>query len=162
MPLTTILVATDFGDAAAAAVGYALMLAEGFGARVHILHVTDDLGARVLGPSPLPIDLGQQQDEIDAAARRQLQTVIGSDPRAGSATSAIVTSGHPAVAILDYAQRAQADLIVMGTHGRAGLAEFFMGSVAQQIVRRANCPVVTLRRSPGALSGASTPSGASA
>jgi nucleotide-binding universal stress UspA family protein len=61
------------------------------------------------------------------------------------AESAIVRSNAPAPAIVDYAQRRKADLIVMGTHGRGGGAHLLMGSVAERVVRTAPCPVLTVR-----------------
>ena len=59
--------------------------------------------------------------------------------------TAVLTSSHAAAALLAYARDMHVDLIVAGTHGRSGFADLFMGSVAQQIVRMAECPVLTLR-----------------
>ena len=57
----------------------------------------------------------------------------------------MVTAISPAAAIVDYARREQIDLIVMGTHGRGGVAHLLMGSVAERVVRTAPCPVLTVR-----------------
>ena len=58
-----------------------------------------------------------------------------------------MTSNSPAIEIVDYARKNGIDLIVMGTHGRGAIAHFFMGSVAERVVRMAPCPVLTVRNS---------------
>jgi nucleotide-binding universal stress UspA family protein len=63
----------------------------------------------------------------------------------GIAVTTEVLSGHPASAIVDTAREKKYDLIVMGTHGRTGLAHLFMGSVAEKVTRLAPCPVLTVR-----------------
>ena len=67
----------------------------------------------------------------------------GSGPRT---IPAVMTSGSPAFAIIDYANEQKIDLIVMGTHGRGTLGHFLMGSVAERVVRLAGCPVLTIRQ----------------
>jgi nucleotide-binding universal stress UspA family protein len=59
----------------------------------------------------------------------------------------LVTSSTPAGAIVEYARQSNADLILMGTHGRGAVAHFLMGSVAERVVRVAPCPVLTMRHS---------------
>ena len=65
--------------------------------------------------------------------------------------SIVLRASRPAKALLDYAQAAHIDLIVFGTHGQSGLADLFMGSVAQQVLGRAPCAVLSLRRSDDGL-----------
>lgn len=65
--------------------------------------------------------------------------------RAGIAMEHHLEYGDPAAVILKFAREIGADLIVMGTHGRTGLRRLLMGSVAEQVVRKASCPVLTLR-----------------
>jgi len=144
--LKNILVATDFGEAADVALTYARELARTFGSTLHVLHVIDDLGARIGGFPEYAANLGQLQVEEEAAARKRLQALVSDeDRRVLHAKTALITSQWPARSILDYARDEHIDAIVVGTHGRGTMAQFFMGSVAERIVRHASCPVLTVR-----------------
>jgi nucleotide-binding universal stress UspA family protein len=140
-----VLVATDFGEPAAAAFTQGREMAHAFGARLHLLHVAEDLDALAsIGPATA-VDLGRRQMELEVGARDRLRSMLDDDLRSKATETVVMTSNHAAAAILRYADDAKVDLIVLGTHGRHGLSEFFMGSVAQEVVRRARCPVLTLR-----------------
>ena len=143
---TRILAPTDFSPTSDAALAYARALARKFGASLHLLHVFEEpllLGA-VTAEAYVP-----EAPEVRAAlmkeARECLEHRLRPDARAEpSATSEIVT-GSPARAIADYAASAGMNLIVMGTHGRGGVAHLLLGSVAERVVRMAPCPVLTVR-----------------
>lgn len=144
--LKNILVATDFGEAADVALTYARELARTFGSTLHVVHVVDDLGARIGGFPEYAASLGQLQVEEEDAARKRLEALVSDeDRRALHAITALITSQWPARAILDYAHDEHIDAIVVGTHGRGRMAQFFMGSVAERLVRHAACPVLTVR-----------------
>ena len=143
--LRNVLVATDFGEPAEAAFGYARGLARAFGARLHVLHVAEDLSAETTAGPLAGIDVGRRQMELEIDARDRLRDMLDDELRSAATETVVMTSNRPAAAILRYADDAKVDLIVLGTHGRSGFAEFFMGSVAQQVVRRARCPVMTMR-----------------
>jgi len=144
--LKHILVATDFGEASDAALSYGRAFARNFGCTLHVVHVADELASHVMPPALAPINLGDLQADMEQDAWRQVDALLSAeDLRDLHAQAAVVTSSTPAQAILAYAERAQVDLIIMGTHGRTGLAHFFLGSVAQQVVRAAKCPVLTVR-----------------
>ena len=97
-------------------------------------------------PAVSPLNLGDLQNDMESDARSRMDSMISAeDLRDLHARTTVVTSSTPALAILSYAERAEIDLIIVGTHGRTGLAHFFLGSVAQQIVRTAQCPVLTVR-----------------
>src|SRR5437899_8751815 len=144
--IKNILVATDFGEAADSALGYGRELAGRFGSTLHVLHVVENFYATTFGAETYSAFVPEMQRELEVAARRRLdETLIdsdGSDPRT---RPAVTTSGSPAYAIVDYAREYGIDLIVMGTHGRGGLAHLMMGSVAERVVRIAPCPVLTVR-----------------
>jgi glycine betaine transporter len=140
-----VLVATDFGEAAAAAFNYGREVASAFGARLHVLHVVEDLSATAAVGPVTGVDLSRRQTEIEVEARERLHAMLDDTLRSAAAETVVMTSNRPAASILRYAEDAHIDLIVLGTHGRHGFSEFFMGSVAQQVVRRAHCPVLTLR-----------------
>lgn len=143
----TIVVATDFGHAAGRAVQYGLEFARAFGARLHLVHVADDIAARALpGLGVPPLDYAAAQESIDAEAKRSLGALVTADRMAKlDVRPVLLRDNEPGRAVLAYARENQADLIVIGTHGRTGLAQFFLGSAAQRVVRSASCPVLTVR-----------------
>ena len=144
--LGEVLVAADLGSTSQATVDYARSIADALAAHLHIVNVVDDLAARASSAPTLSADLGQLQTELEANARRQLEATAshaGAVP--AGLTTAVLTSRRPASAILAYARDAHVDLIVAGTRGQHGVADMFMGSVAQELVRHATCPVLTLR-----------------
>jgi nucleotide-binding universal stress UspA family protein len=144
--LKNILVPTDFGEAADAALGYGRALAERFEATIHVLHVTDNIYLTSFGGETYAAIIPELQRDLENAARKHLDELLIDSDKSGPPTkSVILTSGAPAFAIVDYAQAQGIDLIVMGTHGRGALAHLVMGSVAERVVRLAPCPVLTVR-----------------
>jgi nucleotide-binding universal stress UspA family protein len=90
--------------------------------------------------------LADMQQELDEAARKQLdELLIDSDGSGPPTRRAVLTSVSPFSTIVGYAADNDIDLIVMGTHGRGGFAHLMMGSVAERVVRLAPCPVLTVR-----------------
>jgi len=144
--LKNILVATDFSEPAAAAFRYGSELARRFDASLHVLHVVDDLAGHT-GPVPgMPTDVGVLQVNLEQDARANLETLLPEPDRTAlDAHLEIAVSAWPGQAILGYARDAEIDLIIVGTHGRTGLARLFLGSVAQLVARSATCPVLTVR-----------------
>ena len=137
----TIVVATDFSEPSQLALEYARVFAKRFAANLRILHVVEIptvLGAEM----PLP-DVQGMATRAVAEAERTLAEALGHL----SETEVIgqVVVGTAADTIVQYAADHDADLIVMGTHGRSGLAHLFMGSVAERVLRSAPCPVFTVR-----------------
>jgi nucleotide-binding universal stress UspA family protein len=141
--ITRILVPTDFSEAADQALTYALELGKAFGATVSLVHVFDDPFERTLYSEqyvPMPAEI---RDEILTSVRQHLAERVS---RAGRPdVSSTILTGLAAQAIVDHAREQKADLIVMGTHGRHGVAHLLMGSVAERVVRTAACPVLTVR-----------------
>ncbi len=142
LPIHTIIHPTDFSDRSAHAFRLACALARDYRARLIVLHVwwphTAAFGE--LGPMLQP-DEGYDLTETKQKLHR-LQppdSAVGVEHR--------LEEGDPATAILGLAEAVKADLIVMGTHGRTGLSRLLMGSVAEKVVRRAECPVVTVKTS---------------
>jgi len=144
--IKNILVATDFGSASDTALRYGRALAGRFGARLHVLHVTESLylaAASAYGYSSIPPFV---QQEIEEAAVKQTEALLTDEERRTQQGIAVtVTAGSPAMAIVDYATRHDIDLAVLGTHGRGALSHLLMGSVAERVVRMAPCPVLTVR-----------------
>ena len=141
-----ILVPVDFSPHSDLALRYAAELASRLEASVELLHVVDDPTATGTSTSEVPVpDLPDPLKNVIAAAEGQLE-----DRRAVAGPSRVrttirVRTGRPVETITNYAHAVGSNLIVMGTHGRSGLAQRCMGSVAEHVVRHASCPVVTVR-----------------
>ncbi len=147
--LKHILLPTDFSEYSQVAQNYAIELAEKFGAEIHLLHVVQDLVAMVPEPGlafPAP---GEYMRELQESARKGLQELLSAESIAGKTHIAgivrEVRQGPPFLEIIRYAKDANIDLIVLGTHGRSALAHILMGSVAEKVVRKSPCPVLTVR-----------------
>jgi nucleotide-binding universal stress UspA family protein len=142
--LKNILVATDFSEPSAVALAYGRDLARSYGARLHVLHVIEDL---VLRYSPeIAYSIPDMQKDLEQIAQRDLEkTVTADDRRTLDVVTALETSPNFADAIVRYARVNDIDLIITGTHGRGAVKHFLMGSIAERVVRLAPCPVLTVR-----------------
>lgn len=138
-----ILVPHDFSDDAAAALDWAIELAGQLGAELHLLHAYR-LPLEMFSPYGVPVP-DSVMPEIREAARRRLKELKARVEAAGLTGQIHLREGPPADAIVEAARELCADLIVMGTRGRTGLAHVVLGSVAQRTVRSAPCPVLTLK-----------------
>jgi nucleotide-binding universal stress UspA family protein len=138
--LKRILVPCDFSDTSAAAVRYGIALARNFGARLHFLHVGDRAQSQF--ESEFPIGL---ENAVEDAVRERLLRIVTPQEQMELNPEFAVRPGAPAAEIVRYAQEANVDLIVMGTHGRGFVGHMVMGSVAEKVVRTASCPVLTVR-----------------
>ena len=138
LALKNILVATDFSGAADTALTYGRALAHACGATLHVMHVVENV---FVGPfTSDPRGVGDE-------ARQQLEDRLTADDRQVLHASAVVEISHnPAKAVLAYARASDIGLIVTGTTGRRGPARLLLGSVAEQVVRTAPCPVLTVRQ----------------
>jgi nucleotide-binding universal stress UspA family protein len=137
---------TDFSTAARPAFRAALAWARRWHARLHLLHVMTP--PVVLVEEPLLTERQWRDLEVVGlrAARRRLASLERQARQAGVTTStAVVRSYAPFSAIVKAARRPRADLLVLGTHGRTGLARVALGSVAERVVALAPCPVLTVR-----------------
>jgi len=143
--LTHILVATDFSEPSEAALLYGRQLARAHGATLHVLHIVGNVAGDMAAPVGVGPNTDRLQREMEAEARRRVEGLLAEDVRGGLTARVTVLTGPVAPAILLYADAEPIDLIILGTHGRTGFAHFFMGSVAQHVVRRAPCPVLTVR-----------------
>jgi nucleotide-binding universal stress UspA family protein len=141
-----ILVPTDFSPSSAAALDYARRLAATFGSSLRILHVIDDptSSSEYVADGFAPSTGDIRTALLDNASKR-LEHIMSLVDRSRYHVRTDAVMGTPAAAIIDYAASTGTNLIVMGTHGRTGLAHLLMGSVAEQVVRAAPCPVLTVR-----------------
>jgi nucleotide-binding universal stress UspA family protein len=134
-----ILQPTDFSEGSDFAFRLACSLAEPYGARVHVLHVARHPVISAVG------DASEQEPERYREELTEMLHERRADDPYITVEHQMLFSGDPAPEILRVAAAIEADMIVMGTHGRSGLGRLLMGSVAEQVVRRALCPVVTVK-----------------
>jgi nucleotide-binding universal stress UspA family protein len=135
----TILVPTDGSAGAEAALDEAVSLAETFDATVHSLYVADTSTAQ---PETGYVDIVESFERIGEETTAE---AVGRAEAANVHGVGAVRTGLPHRAILDYAEEVDADLVVMGTHGRTGLERYLLGSVTEKVVRTADAPVLTVR-----------------
>jgi len=138
---------TDFSASSSRAFEHALALAAWYRAAVTVLHVVPEPLAAAAALS-YPYGSAVLEGSLGEAAEADLASLVGPAQRAGLNAAAEVRDGQPAAEIVRMGQELRADLIVMGTHGRAGFQRFLLGSVAETVLRRATCPVLTVP--PGA------------
>lgn len=140
-----ILVPTDFSDCATKAVRYAVELADKFGAELILLHVVPDTVLALpdaVMPTPAP---AQELQALQEAGKAGLANLVASLKLEGRNVRTESRIGSPEQEITAAATDLGADLICVSTHGRDGLSRVFLGSVAEQLVRHAPCPVLTVR-----------------
>lgn len=138
--LKNILIPTDFSEPAMAATQHALELARPFGAKVHLLYVIDEPSFQIHGfGGYIP-----GREEFEAYGDAGLESWIATEDEEGVEIVRVKEFGKTADKIVDYARETDIDLVVMGTHGRSPITRGLLGSVAESVVRRANCPVLTI------------------
>lgn len=138
--LDSVLVPTDGSDSAGAALDHAIELALATDAAIHIVNVVD------IGVVTGDYDAGRVLEALNEAGERTLEVAIHRAKDAGVSTvEATVARGRPHQAITDYAEQRDVDAIVMGTHGRTGVARFILGSVTERVVRHTDVPVIATK-----------------
>lgn len=137
-----ILVPTDFSDFSKAALAYSEALARSLKAEVVLVHVLER-------PQDVPWWLAEQEyharrGALEDEARKRLEE-LDKTHFPSAEVRRLVRAGSPADEIVEAASEEDADLIVIGTHGRGGLSRVLFGSVAENVMRHADCPVLTVR-----------------
>jgi universal stress protein A len=145
--LKRILLPTDFSEYSKTAINYACAFADQFGAELHLLHVLQDLVALVPEPEMAIPPPGDYLKELQESCERALTQLLDPAWEAEHKVVRATRQGPPFLEIVRYAKENDTDLIVIGTHGRSGLAHVLLGSVAERVVRKAPCPVLTVRPS---------------
>ncbi len=143
MDIKKILCPTDFSETSEKAFEYAIFLATAHKAELVLLHVVDHLQGfdhyEILALTPMEIAQKMEKranDNLDDLVNRAKDAV---------AVEKAVRNGKTSVEICEAAREAQADVIVIGSHGRTGLSHVLIGSVAETVVRHADCPVLVVR-----------------
>lgn len=143
--LARILVPIDFSEYGQQALRYGCALSERFGSDLHLLNVLEDYYPLVPEAGMMLGDKDQYLSGLRASSERELAKYPDPAWLPGGNVTRTVIVGTPFVEIVRYAREHDIDLIVVGSHGRTGLAHALMGSVAERVVRKASCPVLTVR-----------------
>ena len=142
IPPQNILVATDFSPAAETALDQAIALAEKVGAQVHVLH---SYQLPIIGfPDGVVIPDAEIASRIIGWAEKELAACVDRRKASSVKITSILEQADPREAVLTVAKRISADLVVLGTHGRRGIARALIGSTAEGILRSSPVPVLTV------------------
>jgi nucleotide-binding universal stress UspA family protein len=146
---TKIIAATDFSEDSKLALEYAEEMARRFSAEIIVLHVDQPLSPVMMAPDfGAGVDIGVMSriaEEQRLLAQRELDQTVSRLRDSGLKARSLLRVGAPFIEIINAAQSEGADLIVLGTHGRTGLAHVLIGSVAERVVHKASVPVLTIR-----------------
>ena len=142
--LQRILVPVDFSETSDAALKYGRALAENFHASLQLLHVLENpllqnVASEVYVPPP------NFYEDWENSVRQKLDGLLSGVDRQTLQASCSIRHGSPFAEIISCAHDENIDLIVMGTHGRGAVGHLLLGSVAERVVRKAPCPVLTVR-----------------
>ncbi|PLX30922.1 MAG: universal stress protein [Ignavibacteria bacterium] len=141
-----IVVPIDFSDYSKEAFRYAIEFAQTFNASIVLVYVVEP----VVYPSDFSfgqIALPSMDQELRDHSLEQLQKMIQNDVPEGISASGAVRSGKPFVEIIKLSKEIEADLIIIATHGHSGIEHVLFGSTAEKVVRKAPCPVLSIRSS---------------
>jgi nucleotide-binding universal stress UspA family protein len=155
LALKRILVPTDFSEASGAATTYGIAMARAFNAQICLLHVEPRHDLEIMVERELVVEKYLSEAAParlhSNAAHEMLAKLLSDDDQRDLRAEYVLRAsgaGGPSAEIVRYAGERDIDLIVMGTHGRGFAAHVLMGSVAEHVVRKAPCPVLTVRSRP--------------
>lgn len=144
MKIKKILVPIDFSDYSKSALRYAVNFAKLFDAEIILVYVVE--------PVIYPPDFSMGQiaiptvtTEFDERAKEELNKLAKNEIPSQVKVSTVIKSGKPFIEIIDTAVETNVDLIIIATHGHSGVEQILFGSTAEKVVRKAPCPVLTLR-----------------
>ena len=142
--LKKVLLPTDFSESARHAFTYGLSFAREYEAELVLLHVVENLTVGYASDL-FPVPMAEVFQEISGYAKAELAR-LGEEARGrGVSVQELVVQGKPSVEIIRFAAENQVDMIVLGTHGKGVLDQALFGSTTERVVRRAPCPVLTVR-----------------
>jgi len=138
--LNNILFATDFSPCSNAALPYALSIARQFGAMLHAAHVVPTVAEMVLmSPESWPVMAEEEEKRAEGYFKQLVEKQLQDVPH-----EVLMPQGKVATALAQIIKERKIDLLVLGTHGRSGVRKLILGSVAEEIFRRATCPVLSV------------------
>ncbi|MFQ5956605.1 MAG: universal stress protein [Candidatus Brocadiales bacterium] len=140
--IKVILCPIDYSKGSLVALDYAVHFAQREAAKLCLIHVVD---VRYL-EGYAPLEVANPDSETISRMKAELKEHVPEEVRKKGDVETMVTVGIPVIEIINAAKEKGADVIIMGTHGRTGIAHVIMGSVAENVVRRSSCPVLTVRQ----------------
>ena len=143
-PFDKILYATDFSESSEHAFGYALALAQQFKSRLIILHVINE-PVDLRGFYVPHVSFENLEKEIEEGAQKMMEKFCDTHVKDFTDYEKLIVTGIPYEEILKRAESEKVSFIVLGTQGRSGIDHLLFGSTAERVVRKALCPVVTVR-----------------
>ena len=144
MKIETILFPTDFSQGSYHALPYAVDLARHYNAKLYILHVVHDVFKATESHIP-HVSADKLYKEMFEWAQKEMESCCLEETRGLPKVEKMVARGVPYEEIINFAEKQKIDMIVIGTHGRMGIERFIFGSTAERVVRRAPCPVMSVR-----------------
>jgi nucleotide-binding universal stress UspA family protein len=140
---SVIVVPTDFSPTSAAALERAKEFARKLGEGIALVHVVDQ-GFYYVSPLGVPPVPPTYVSELEQKVLEHVEGIAASVRAAGIACTAVVRRGQAAPEILSFLDEARPSLVIMGTHGRTGVAHALLGSVTERVMQRAKCPVLVV------------------
>ncbi|MBU1239280.1 universal stress protein [Myxococcota bacterium] len=140
--INKILCPVDFSDNADHALQYALAFAQAHDAELTLIHAVEN---PVLVSLDYPVLPYGNVNDLAKSAQHKLDEILVRIKQEHEKVLSKVTIGTPFIEIIQYARNHEVDMIVLGTHGKSGLAHVLMGSVSERVVRKAPCPVLTIK-----------------
>tara|TARA_R110002095_G_scaffold214866_2_gene207727 strand:- start:115 stop:585 length:471 start_codon:yes stop_codon:yes gene_type:complete len=144
LEIKKILVPTDFSEFGEQALLYGCELAKKFNSQLHLLNVVQDAVAMFPEPNMMGTSMNDLVADMQNLARKQLESMPDLPGTEDLQVVREVRVGPAFLEIVRYAKKSDIDLIVIGTHGRTGIKHMLLGSVAEKVVRKAPCPVLTV------------------
>src|SRR5512143_921149 len=139
-----VLVPTDFSESARHALTYGMSFAKEYGAELVLLHVVENITVGYASDL-FPVPMAEVFQEISGYAKAELAKLAAEARERGVVVSELVVQGKPSAESIRHAAENAVDMIVLGTHGKGMLDQALFGSTAERVVRRAPCPVLTVR-----------------
>ena len=143
--MKSILHPTDFSEPSKHALNYAIAFAKEFKTKLCVLHVIEEVATAMYFDMLQAPPLMQLMADIEDKAKKALADLVPEDVKTEIEVELLIRKGVPFLEIIRCAEQIKADLIVCGTHGRTGLKHALFGSVAEKVVRKAPCPVLSVR-----------------
>lgn len=144
--LGRILFPYDFSELSLHGFSHARSFAEAYHAELHVLHVVDEASQYWMAMGPNSVPMGPPPGELIAASKQEMEKFLREHlADAPFPVVSEVQMGRPFMEIIRYAREKEIDMIILGTHGHSGLKHVLLGSVAERVVRKAPCPVLTIR-----------------
>jgi nucleotide-binding universal stress UspA family protein len=144
MKVEKILFPTDFSEGSFHALPFAVDLSKHYNSKLYILHVIYDVAKATNSHIP-HVSSDELYKEMSAWAQGEIESCCIEEIRGLPNVEKVVLKGIPYEEVIEFAEKQKIDMIVMGTYGRKGLERFLFGSTAERVVRRAPCPVMTVR-----------------